>query len=325
VDAWPYNRFRNLVRLHTFDQEDFSRPHLVTFLQTLEASSATLEELVLVSAGPAEHSLEDRVDLDNALCIPLPALRYIETDAMDTSSNGTYLHLFLSHIIIFPTVKCCFLEECAKLAPSRYFTHNGGRRRLPVIRKLVLTSFAVTGSHSYIIGHAGSTLYVNSRPRREPRHILQPDNVEFLHDVEKLIYIPRQDWSSVFDRSLLDALPSLRTLRLVGDPLTKPRQICSSLSEVNKDGSERMMRYAPQLESLHFHNQSSGKKMHLLNPVNARRQCGSPLKLIILSGISEKERDTLLGRLKDETLLYLKEGERTGLTREEILPEFVFI
>jgi hypothetical protein len=31
VDAWPYNRFRNLVRLHIFDQDRFSRPYLVTF------------------------------------------------------------------------------------------------------------------------------------------------------------------------------------------------------------------------------------------------------------------------------------------------------
>jgi hypothetical protein len=291
-------------------------------LQTLEASSATLEELVLVSAGPTNYDLEDRVALDNAPCIPLPALRYIEIDGMDTSSDGTYLHLFLSHIIIPPAAKCCFLEECEKLAPSQYFTHHGGGRRPPVIRTLVLTSFVATSCHQYVIGHAGSTLYVNSRPRREPRHILRPSNVEFLHNVEELIYIPRQDWSSEFDRGLLDALPSLRTLRLAGDPLTKPYQVCNSLSEVNEDRSRRMVRYCPQLESLYFHNQGRGKKMDLINLVETRRQCGSPLKLIVLSGFPEQERDRLLGRLEDEALLYLKDGETTGMTREEILPEF---
>ncbi|KAL0578232.1 hypothetical protein V5O48_003769 [Marasmius crinis-equi] len=98
--SWPRDHFHNLTHLCLSYQNEATRPTTSAFLDFLQSSAHTLEELALVRAGP---TLEDALDLPPAPGRPrvhLPKLKEMNLGEWPATSN---IGRFLSHLIIPPT------------------------------------------------------------------------------------------------------------------------------------------------------------------------------------------------------------------------------
>jgi hypothetical protein len=333
VSSWPYNQFRNLVRLRLFNQFQFSRPHLTTFLQTLQASSSTLEELVAVRAGPTHYILEMGEEIfKNVPRVRLPALRYIQIG--DTNQeDSTYLRRFFSFIVIPPMAKCCFHEHHNQgLTPSQYFPRvddDSEDIRQPVIHKLSLTSFPATLNSKSFVGRSGSTFYANAN-WESPSFIVDP---HFLKSVEELVYSPSWHWHYSFDPRVLSNLPALRTLKLHGDFFLRLRRIWDVLEErTDPNDSQAPMKHVPLLENIHIYSTNTlgtgrfGEQQQemdgLIKVLDLRRRCGSPIKSVVVHRFPKEQTDRLQGRPEDLILLDSSDEDETGVTEEDILSEF---
>lgn len=330
VSAWPYNRFRNLVRFHLYDQPTDARPNLITFLQVLEANSETLQELVLVRAGPTHYSLEEGKDIyEAALPVVLPALRYIEVgDREPWHWSGDHLRLLFSHIIIPPTTKCCFYERYQYLAPSEYFFQTGEGRPLPTVRKLVLTSFETTANQASMVRRVGSTFYANFIWDR-PDFVLQSNDTDFLKDVQELVYAPGTYYDASFDEQIFEALPSLHTLRVAEELCTKLHRLWDLLRKRNEDAPEPTFKYAHRLENLHIYSDAGRTGYYetrdvgaLIETANIRLLHGHPLREVVEDHFPTEQSERLGKRFEKVIFIDSNDGDETGVTRDDILPLF---
>ncbi|KAF9448425.1 hypothetical protein P691DRAFT_775430 [Macrolepiota fuliginosa MF-IS2] len=330
VSAWPYNCFGNLVRLYLYDQPIDTRPDLITFLQILKATSITLEELVLVRAGPTHYDLEMGTRIyDAAPVIALPALRYIEVGDTDAQYwSGDHLKLLFSHIIIPPTAKSCFYENCHYLTLPEYFPQRAGDLSLPTIRKFALTSYrALETAHSCVVIHINSTLYANYRWDL-PEFILQSDDADFLKGVDELIFAS-EGHNVPFDQ-IFAALPSLRVLKVTGSFVSKLDQLWDVLRECDGGGgTEIAFKYVNRLESIHVYpekgptlSQAQNILEGLVETAIIRRTNGRPLKEIVTDLFPEDELAQLEGVFEDVIFMDSSNGDETGVTRDGILQTF---
>ncbi|KAG7090799.1 hypothetical protein E1B28_009883 [Marasmius oreades] len=95
--SWPSNHFHNLTHICLSYQDESTRPTTSTFLDFLEASSQTLEELALVRAGPTLDDSDDVPPSPNRAKVHLPKLREMNLGEWPTPSP---LGRFLSTLII---------------------------------------------------------------------------------------------------------------------------------------------------------------------------------------------------------------------------------
>jgi hypothetical protein len=331
VGAWPDNHFRNLARLHIYNQPPDSRPHLADFLRFLKDSSATLEELILVRAGPTHFELDSEFESSNMTFpfVPLPCLRYMEVGDTDYWwSNGNHLRLFFGNIAIPSTAKSCFFESYQMFSFWNWLPRRLDEdRAFPTIRKLVLTSFKL--AHYFTIGHFESKLLINSRSIA-PDLILDPDNVECLEGIEELVYMPGAEWSASFELKLLNALPSLRILK-ASETVPGRLDRLFGLLQQGHGNQKHDIKYARQLETLHIsairrRMGDPSPKLYLpalFRTVKVRKRCGCSLKQVLVEGFPEEMVQRLCEKLDGEVELeYFCDDIGLGEAEREVLSEF---
>ncbi|KAJ8087096.1 hypothetical protein PM082_005924 [Marasmius tenuissimus] len=140
--SWPQDHFHNLTHLCLSYQNEPTRPSTQAFLDFLEASAHSLEELALVRAGPTLDDATDVPPLPGRRKVHLPQMRELNLGEWPTTST---IGRFLSHVVIPPTSDLYIwgtilsdpFADLASMIPA----DTSGLENLQAITKWYLTHF----------------------------------------------------------------------------------------------------------------------------------------------------------------------------------------